>query len=133
MQQTELREQARLVRWSHLPSARELMPELRWLHHSPNGGRRDGFTGAQMKALGTKAGFPDLILPVRQPGSLGSIPGLVIEMKTAIGRTSTDQDAWLDLFENSGWVTALARSADEARGILCRYLAVDPAQAPPLP
>lgn len=133
MQQTELREQARVVRWSHLASARELMPELRWLHHSPNGGRRDGFTGAQMKALGTKAGFPDLILPVRQPGSLGSIPGLIIEMKTSTGTTSALQDDWLDHFDNCGWVTALARSADEARAILCRYLAVDPDSAPPLP
>lgn len=86
-----------------------------------------------MKALGCKPGFPDLLLPVRQPGSLGSVPGLAIEMKTAIGRTTTDQDDWLDHFDRSGWITAIARSADEARDILCRYLAVEPANAPPLP
>lgn len=109
------------------------MPELKWLHHSPNGGLRSGFTGAQMKALGCKAGFPDLVLPVRQPGTLGTVPGLAIEMKTDTGRTSTQQDDWLAHLDNQGWQTAVARSADEARAILCRYLAVDPAQAPPLP
>jgi hypothetical protein len=132
-QQSELTEQARLVRWSHLRDTRELMPELRWLHHSPNGGRRDGFTGGQMKALGTKPGWPDLVLPVRQPGSLGSVPGLAIEMKTTTGRTTPEQDAWLDLLASSGWTTALCRSADEARSVLCRYLAVNPNSAPPLP
>lgn len=86
-----------------------------------------------MKALGCKPGFPDLILPVRQPGSLGSIPGLVIEMKTDTGRTTSDQDGWLDHFDRSGWITAIARSANEARDIICRYLAVDPTSAPPLP
>lgn len=129
----ELREQGRVVRWSHLAPVRELMPALRWLHHSPNGGRRDGFTGAQMKALGTKAGFPDLILPIRSPGYLGSVPGLAIEMKTDVGRTTTDQDAWLDALANNGWDTHICRSAEHAREVLCVYLAVDPTQAPPLP
>lgn len=131
--QSEIVEQARLVRWSHLRDVRELMPELRWLHHSPNGGRRDGFTGGQMKALGCKPGFPDLILPVRQPGSLGSIPGLAIEMKTGTGRTTPEQDAWLDVLANAGWETTVCRSAAEARSVLCHYLAVNPVNAPPLP
>lgn len=112
---------------------RELMPELRWLHHSPNGGRRDGFTGGQMKALGTKPGFPDLVLPVRSPGYLGSVPGLAIEMKSDAGRTSTEQDEWLDMFQRNGWMTHICRSADAARTVICEYLAVNPAQAPPLP
>lgn len=125
---TEEAEQARLVRWSHKRLARELMPALAFLHHSPNGGKRDGFTGAQMKALGVKPGFPDLILPARS----GQHPGLAIEMKSSTGRVSDEQAAWLDYLTGQQWATAVARSADEARTILCDYLGIDPLKAPAL-
>lgn len=124
----EEREQARVVKWSHTTAARTLMPSLRWLHHSPNGGKRDAITGGQMKALGTKPGFPDLILPVRS----GQHPGLVIEMKSESGRVTPDQAAWLDHYTEQSWATAVARSAEEARIILCEYLGQDPLKAPPL-
>lgn len=104
------------------------MPALAFLHHSPNGGKRDGFTGAQMKALGVKPGFPDLILPARS----GQHPGLAIEMKSATGRVSDEQAAWLDHFTGQQWATAVARSAEEARNILCDYLGIDPLKAPAL-
>jgi hypothetical protein len=118
-------EQARLVRWSHRATVRERLPLLAFLHHSPNGGRRDGFTGAQMKALGVKAGFPDLILPVASPP-------LAIEMKTATGRTSPEQDAWIAALRASGWACHVARSAAEARDIIIRHLGADPARVPGL-
>ena len=44
-------EQARVVMWSTRPSVRVHMPQLKWLHHSPNGGVRDSFTGAQLKVI----------------------------------------------------------------------------------
>lgn len=122
-------EQARLVRWTHLRVVREAAPELAWIHHSPNGGRRDGFTGGQMKALGTKPGFPDLILPVRSPAGW---TGLAIEMKTGTGRASPEQIAWLDRLADSGWKVGIARSAAEGRDILATYLGHDPASLPPL-
>jgi hypothetical protein len=126
MQQIETREQARVVRWSHLAQVRAIAPALAWLHHSPNGGLRSGFTGAQMKALGTKAGFPDLILPVASPP-------LAIEMKTDTGRTSPEQDGWIDALTQAGWTTAVCRSAAQAREVLCHHLGLDPDTAPPLP
>lgn len=116
-------EQARVIKWSHKVEVRSLMPALRWLHHSPNGGKRDALAGAQMKALGVKPGFPDLILPV---GS-GLAPGLVIEMKSDTGSTSTTQKEWLAHFEAQRWTVAVARSAQEARTILCSYLCINPA------
>lgn len=121
-------EQARVIKWSHRVPVRTILPALKWLHHSPNGGKRDGFTGAQMKALGTKAGFPDLILPVRS----GSCPGLVIEMKSAKGTTSPAQEEWLDHLASEGWATAVARTAEGARSILCEYLGQHPSTVPPL-
>lgn len=120
--------QAVLVRWSHRHEVRALMPELKWLHHSPNGGLRDGFTGAQMTALGAKRGFPDLILPVASNGA----PGLAIEMKSAIGHLTAEQSAWLKMFESAGWVTHVCRSAEEARDAICSYLSVSPDKLPAL-
>jgi hypothetical protein len=126
-------EQAKVVAWSHKPSVRLLLPQLRWLHHSPNGGQRDGFTGAQMKALGVKPGFPDLILPVASTSPSGNHPpGLVIEMKSAIGRTSDKQKDWLEHFEAQNWQIRVARSAQEARSILCQYLGIPPDRTPAL-
>jgi len=104
------------------------MPALRWLHHSPNGGRRDAFTGAQMKALGVKPGFPDLILPARA----GDSTGLIVEMKSDTGRASDAQKEWIEHFKAQGWETTIARSASEARTILCEYLGITTDSAPAL-
>ncbi len=122
-------EQARLVRWTHQRAVRAAIPALAWLHHSPNGGRRDGFTGGQMKALGTKPGFPDLVLPVPSPAGWH---GLAIEMKSDTGRTSPEQVGWLDRLADSGWQTAVCRSAADGRDTLARYFGLDPGSLPPL-
>lgn len=103
------------------------MPELARLHHSPNGGRRDGCTGAQMVALGVKRGWPDLVMPL--PGG-----GCAIEMKRAdgTGRVSTEQADWLSWFTACGWRAVVCTSADDARAVLCDVLDVDPASVPEL-
>ncbi|CAB4154943.1 VRR-NUC domain containing protein [uncultured Caudovirales phage] len=117
---SEEREQARVVKWSHKREVRELMPELRWLHHSPNGGKRDGLAGAQMTALGVKRGFPDLILPV----AAGSHAGLAIEMKSETGSLTSEQREWLAHYAAQGWVALVCRSAEEAKDALCSYLSI---------
>jgi len=49
----------------HLDVARVLrehcLPEWVWWH-TPNGGKRDVITGAQLKLMGVRAGVPDIIL-----------------------------------------------------------------------
>jgi hypothetical protein len=124
--------QSVLVKWSHRQDVRKLMPELAWLHHSPAGGLRDGFTGAQMTALGVKRGFPDLILPVASRADSGAC-GLAIEMKSATGSLAPEQKGWLGALESHGWTTHVCRSAEEARNAICSYLNVSPDSAPPLP
>ena len=121
-------EQAALVVWSHKPAVRAVLPALRWLHHSPNGRQRSSFTGAQMKALGVKPGFPDLVLPVQR----GTHAGLVIEMKSEKGVLSQSQKEWLEHFVEQGWAVFVVREAEHARGLLCGYLGVDVSQVPPL-
>lgn len=117
-------EQARLVRWSHRSVVRAVIPALRFMHHSPNGGVRSGFVGAQMTALGCKPGFPDLILPALTADHCG----LAIEMKTEVGRTTIAQEEWLAHFRANGWRAAVCRSAEDARLLICEYFGVDPAE-----
>lgn len=119
-------DQARLIKWAHKPAVRAVMPDLKWLHHSPNGGKRSAFTGGQMKALGVNPGFPDLILPARS----GTHPGLVIEMKSATGKASDSQSSWLDHFAAQGWYCVLCRDAHEALFAICDYLGVSPDAVP---
>lgn len=39
------------------------MPELEYMHHVPNGGKRDRATAVALKRQGVKAGVPDIVLP----------------------------------------------------------------------
>lgn len=128
MNRSEEVEQARFVRWSHRKAVRDLMPALRWLHHSPNGGKRDRVVGAQMKALGVKPGFPDLILPAAH----GVVRGLALEFKSDVGRPTDSQSEWLLHFASQGYQTDIVRSAERAREIVCGHFCIDPSVAPSL-
>ena len=128
MKRVEEIEQARVVKWSHRKAVRDLMPALRWMYHTPNGGARSPIAGAQMTALGVKRGVPDLILPVASRNS----PGLVIEMKSDTGRLSPEQTEWIEHYKEQGWTTHVCRSAEEAREALCNYLSILPGTCPAL-
>lgn len=121
-------EQARFVRWTHKPDVRKLMPLLRWLHHSPNGGQRSSFTGAQMTALGVKKGFPDLILPCCSR----AFAGLAMEFKRpdGKGKTTDEQIEWLEMLTAQGWACYVVTSAEAARDIVCSYFEIQPQDAP---
>lgn len=82
----EHRIQTACVRWFRLKYP-HLSPRL---FAVPNGGRRDGVTGARLKADGVLAGVADLILLVPNAG----YHALLIEMKTPKGRQSDSQRAW---------------------------------------
>ena len=41
-----------------------LMPELQYMYHVPNGGKRDAATAVALKRQGVKAGVPDIMLDV---------------------------------------------------------------------
>ena len=55
----------------------DCMPELEYMHHIPNGGKRDKRTAVALKRQGVKAGVPDICLPVARNG----YHGLYIELK----------------------------------------------------
>ena len=125
MERGEDREQARFVKWTHMPAVRALAPSLRWMFHTPNGGKRDAITGGQMRALGVKPGVPDLLLPQRS----GPDNGLALEFKSAIGQLTPEQVEWKAHLIEQGWLFLLVRSADEARAAVQHYL---DAELPPL-
>jgi len=83
--------------------------ELEWLHAIPNGGRRDGFTAALMKAEGVKKGICDIHLPL----PCKRFAGLYIEMKRPTGKgqrkgaTSTDQDAFIAYARRVGYAVSV--------------------------
>lgn len=72
-------EQMGVIDWANWNLQR--FPELKMLYHVPNGGKRNPAEAARFKAMGVKAGVPDLCLPVPMNG----YAGLYIEMKYGSG------------------------------------------------
>lgn len=116
LKMSEAQEQATVIEWALYNQNR--YPELKLLHHIPNGGRRDARTGAMMKRQGVKAGVPDLHLPV----SRGKYHSLYIEMKTDKGRPTETQKEWLDALNAEGNMAVICHSAEEAIAVIKLYL-----------
>lgn len=89
------------------------------LHHSPNGGWRNIREAARFKAMGTKAGFPDLFLCVPNTEA----HGLFVELKTPTGRQTTAQVAWQEASRKQGYDYAVCRSIDEFISCISDYFA----------
>lgn len=88
------------------------------LHHSPNGGWRNLREAARFKAMGTKAGFPDLFFCY----PTGSVNGLFIELKTAKGRQSEAQKRWEDACTRVWYLYKIVRSFDEFVEVMTEYM-----------
>ena len=95
------------VAWAQV--ATQQYPLLRWLVHVPNGGKRPRGEAGKLRAMGTRKGVPDLLIPRRS----GRFPGLALELKSSAGRLTPEQEAWLDAFHSDGWLTGIVRSLDE--------------------
>ena len=109
--------QTACVRWFE-----KAHPKLGMLiHHSPNGGKRDARTAATMKKMGTRAGFPDLVLLV----PMGGYHGLFIEMKTKKGKQSEYQKEYERLVTEQGYKYCLCRSLEDFMKIIKDYLEED--------
>ena len=118
-QPTEEQEQAAVIQWRDLMIGR--FPCLKNLIHIPNGGLRSKSEAVRFKRLGVRAGVSDLFLPVARKG----YHGLWIEMKRQKGgKLSKDQKEWInDMFEQ-GYLAVRCDGAEEAIGMLERYLRV---------
>ena len=85
----------------------------------PNGGRRDGITGARLKEEGVLAGVADLVLLVPN----ANYHALLIEMKTPKGRQSDSQRAWQRAVAgNDDYLYVVVRSLEEFIKVIEEYL-----------
>ncbi len=98
-------------------------PELRLLHHIPNGGHRGKREAGQLKRMGVKPGVPDLCLPVARGGH----HGLYVELKRRDGsRVSSEQRAWLAALHAGGYCALVAEGHEQAIAAIRDYLTSDP-------
>lgn len=114
--QEEFQEQCALITW--LGYERKKYPELAYLYAIPNGGKRSKATAGQMKAMGVKAGIPDLCLPVPR----GPYHGFYLELKSERGSLSPAQRDVLEFLKGVGYATGVYRTAAEARDKILAYL-----------
>ena len=98
------------IEWRKLPGV------AYW--HSANGERRDKATAAKLKRMGVKAGVADLVGLVPANGGLTFF---ALELKSAQGRLTKEQRAFLDMVSDGGGFAAWASSIDEALGYLVEW------------
>lgn len=102
-------------------------PELRWLHHSPNGGFRNVREAAKLKAMGVKPGYPDLSLLVPR----GQYAGLFIELKTLKDKNTktqglrSEQIEWKNYLNEAGYYATVCHGWLEAVAVLESYLRME--------
>lgn len=109
-------EQINVVSWASWNANR--YPELKWLHHVPNGGSRNKQEAVKLKQMGVKAGVSDLCLPYPK----GMYCGLYIEMKFGNNRQQDTQKEFLADMAVAGHFVATCYSAEEAIKVLEEYL-----------
>lgn len=88
------------------------------LHHSPNGGFRTKVTAARFKSMGTRAGFPDLILLLPKTPYCY----LAIELKTAVGRQAVSQKDYEALMASHGGKYVVVRSLEQFMEVVNEYI-----------
>jgi hypothetical protein len=114
---SEAEEQTAVFNWAAVMVRR--WPELRLLHHIPNGGSRNAREAHNLRMQGVKAGIPDIFLPVAR----GGWHGLYIEMKRRKGgRLSDEQAAMLEALREQGYCAWVCKGANDAIDLITEYL-----------
>lgn len=113
---SEADHQASVIRWRNAMAWK--YPALRWLHHCPNGGFRNGREAVKLKHMGVTPGIPDLFLPYPRNGAAG----LYIEMKSETGRATACQVECIRYLRSVGYKAYVCHGADEAIKRIQEYL-----------
>lgn len=95
-------------------------PALRFCFAVPNGGFRFKATAAAMKRTGTKAGVPDVFLPVARNG----FHGLWIEFKTDGGKLSDTQKTFREFLMSQNYKFLVFRKWQTAANAVIDYLSL---------
>lgn len=116
MRRSEDTEQIRVMDWA--ASAECRYPELKWLHHVPNGGARNSGEAIKLKRMGVKRGISDLCLPIAH----GRYHGLYIEMKYGRNVTTQEQREFLLDMKEADHLVAVCHDAQSAIDLIERYV-----------
>lgn len=108
--------QVAVIEWANWNKTK--YPELKWLHHIPNGGSRNKLEAVKLKRMGVRAGVSDLCLPYPK----GTYCGLYIEMKAGNGRKQESQKEFLNDMAEAGHFVCTCYSAQEAIDTIEKYL-----------
>ena len=108
-------EQRQVIEWSEWNIIK--YPELKWLHHCPNGGKRNAWEAAKFKRLGVKPGVSDLCLPYPR----GKYCGLYIEMKAGNNKLQETQKEFLKDMAEAGHFVVTCYSSNIAIEVLEEY------------
>lgn len=103
---TEGEEQATLFSWARMYENK--YPQLKWMFHIPNEGKRSWATGGRMRSEGMKSGVADIFLPAPS----GEYHGLFIELKRLRGGKRTEKQEEFIAAMNAacfcaGWMAAV--------------------------
>lgn len=119
MKHIEDQAQATLMQWSRM-AAFNGGKVSDYLHHSPNGGKRDLREAVRLKAQGVMSGYPDLHLFVARHG----FHGLFIEMKSPTGTTSANQKEVMKRLSEQGYKCVVCKSFESAQKEIKEYLEI---------
>lgn len=108
-------EQINVISWAECNT--QDYPELKWLHHIPNGGSRSKGEAIKLKQMGVKSGVSDLCLPYPK----GMYCGLYIEMKYDHGRHQPSQKEFLKDMAAAGHYVATCYTAQDAIEVIRKY------------
>lgn len=120
MKRGEDTEQIKVIYWAE--RNKHVYPELRWLHHIPNGGTRDSAEAIKLKNMGVKRGVSDLCLPFPH----GRYHGLYIEMKYGKNRLTKEQSQFLCDMCDSKHCVAVCYDAQSAAALIEKYMNLPP-------
>ena len=109
-------EQIQVVAWADWNAI--MHPELKWLHHIPNGGSRNKAEAVKFKQMGVRSGRSDLFLPCAR----GMYHGLYIEMKYGDGRLQQTQKEFLSDMTDAGYYVATCYTAEQAINVIKKYI-----------
>ena len=116
MKHKEEDEQMALFEWAEYAKCK--YPELKYMFHTPNGGKRDIAEAVRFKKMGVKSGVPDIFLPCAR----GGYHGLWIEMKSSRGKITENQNEFISAMKEAGYKCKICRSCDSAIKAIKTYL-----------
>lgn len=90
-----------------------------YIHHSPNGGKRDAREGKYFREMGVKAGYPDLIIDIAK----GGYHGMRIELKRSDNdKESDNQKERIALLIEEGYYAVVCKGVDTAIAETAAYM-----------